>query len=733
MTTRNWVMGYLEKGGLFTDEAKRRRFAEGKLADLDPAIYMRLVQSMGIQQLSGRQRIGDLDKNIREGILRYLYEKEHLVDQAKKERLAQQGLSDLGSETYEDVRQHLVQALKADLEQREIGELDKKVQEGIRAYLHEAGYFLDESKVQRFRRQKLSDLDGRTLTGLERHFGSELIAGLDRQKFVNLDQEVRESVLQFLDSRGYLTNRSERQRLIQHQSLHDLKPATYNDVAHHLGRQRLSGIRGYSFAELDEDTQQTIWHHLKGHGQFTDDFKIELLPYQRTDEFEPELRDGMRSFVLRKLEEDIAQKKTTELGKGLRTRIERYLDEKGYFMDQAKTLKIKETAAADLGADIYEAITQYLGQRLLDSFKDRRVAELGERVQENLWRHLNKVGYSIDSAKRHRYAQLEWGKLSSEIGPKACADLVRYLAQERKREIGHRRVADLADDIRQHLRDYLVGIGYFLDETELAQLDSQTIADLEPEDYEGLALHLGQKQLDEMGDHKLADLPKEMREDIQTHLQAMDYLLNKKKLQAFRERRLADLDEEACTAVLRYLWQQQEKSLREKRISELDDETRGDIRSLLQERSFAADESEMERFKKQRLVDLDSELREDIVRHLGWQQLEKSENKRVMDLDETTRQTIEAFLGQQAMHQVERHVMLLFISQHWIDYLTAIEDLRRGIGLEAFAQRDPLVQYKIRAFKMFEELQASIRRSVVANIFRWQPQPLKLVKTGARQ
>jgi len=85
------------------------------------------------------------------------------------------------------------------------------------------------------------------------------------------------------------------------------------------------------------------------------------------------------------------------------------------------------------------------------------------------------------------------------------------------------------------------------------------------------------------------------------------------------------------------------------------------------------------------------------------------------------------------MHQIEKNVMLHFISQLWIDYLTAIEDLRQGIGLVAFGQRDPLVEYKRRAFQMFGELKDHIRRSVVANIFRWPPQPLKLAKAGVRE
>ena len=76
------------------------------------------------------------------------------------------------------------------------------------------------------------------------------------------------------------------------------------------------------------------------------------------------------------------------------------------------------------------------------------------------------------------------------------------------------------------------------------------------------------------------------------------------------------------------------------------------------------------------------------------------------------------------MSRIERQVLLYTISRLWIDYLTDIEDLRRGIGLEAYGQRDPLVEYKRRAFELFEELGDNIRRTVVRSLFQQPPAPL---------
>jgi preprotein translocase subunit SecA len=84
----------------------------------------------------------------------------------------------------------------------------------------------------------------------------------------------------------------------------------------------------------------------------------------------------------------------------------------------------------------------------------------------------------------------------------------------------------------------------------------------------------------------------------------------------------------------------------------------------------------------------------------------------------------EAELGDEQLRgQVERFVMLRTIDQKWVDYLTQMEHFREGIGLQAYGQRDPLVEYKIEAHKMFDELTAAIKADIVANMFRVQVMP----------
>ncbi|MBI5620786.1 preprotein translocase subunit SecA [Candidatus Gottesmanbacteria bacterium] len=74
------------------------------------------------------------------------------------------------------------------------------------------------------------------------------------------------------------------------------------------------------------------------------------------------------------------------------------------------------------------------------------------------------------------------------------------------------------------------------------------------------------------------------------------------------------------------------------------------------------------------------------------------------------------------MRQIERWVSLQVIDSLWMDHLDAIDDLREGIGLRGYGQRDPLVEYKNEAFSMFERLMASIDSEIVHRIFKVQVQ-----------
>jgi preprotein translocase subunit SecA len=75
-------------------------------------------------------------------------------------------------------------------------------------------------------------------------------------------------------------------------------------------------------------------------------------------------------------------------------------------------------------------------------------------------------------------------------------------------------------------------------------------------------------------------------------------------------------------------------------------------------------------------------------------------------------------IGPELMPLVEKDVMLRTIDWQWMEYLTQMEHFREGVGLRAYGQRDPLVEYKNEALEMFNELRERIQGSIVARIFR---------------
>ena len=80
-------------------------------------------------------------------------------------------------------------------------------------------------------------------------------------------------------------------------------------------------------------------------------------------------------------------------------------------------------------------------------------------------------------------------------------------------------------------------------------------------------------------------------------------------------------------------------------------------------------------------------------------------------------------LGHSIQTQIYRQVLLGAITELWVDYLTRVEALRVSVGLEAYAQADPLVKYKSQASEMFQSLLGDIRAAVIGRIFLYQPRP----------
>ena len=74
--------------------------------------------------------------------------------------------------------------------------------------------------------------------------------------------------------------------------------------------------------------------------------------------------------------------------------------------------------------------------------------------------------------------------------------------------------------------------------------------------------------------------------------------------------------------------------------------------------------------------------------------------------------------GEEVQRLIEKTLILRSIDNLWIEHLTSIEELRQGIGLRGYGQRDPLTEYKREAYNMFERLIATIYEEVIHLILK---------------
>ena len=77
----------------------------------------------------------------------------------------------------------------------------------------------------------------------------------------------------------------------------------------------------------------------------------------------------------------------------------------------------------------------------------------------------------------------------------------------------------------------------------------------------------------------------------------------------------------------------------------------------------------------------------------------------------------EAELGEPLMRELERVMMLRVVDEYWMDHIDAMQELRQGIGLRAYGQSDPVVEYKREGFDMFEQMIAAIQEETLRRLF----------------
>ena len=95
-------------------------------------------------------------------------------------------------------------------------------------------------------------------------------------------------------------------------------------------------------------------------------------------------------------------------------------------------------------------------------------------------------------------------------------------------------------------------------------------------------------------------------------------------------------------------------------------------------------------------------------------------------LGESERTALAGSIGKYVLNEVHRQLLLGAFTELWVEYLTKVEALRISIGMEAYAQRDPLVQYKSQASEMFAQLLEEVRGLVISRAFAARPRRVEI-------
>ncbi len=106
---------------------------------------------------------------------------------------------------------------------------------------------------------------------------------------------------------------------------------------------------------------------------------------------------------------------------------------------------------------------------------------------------------------------------------------------------------------------------------------------------------------------------------------------------------------------------------------------------------------------------------------------------RIIESAKTFYRKKEEMISSELMARLERYAMLSVIDQKWKEHLREMDDLKEGIGLRAYGQKDPLIEYKGEAFKLFVALLEDIRNEVVSFAFKFFPQAPDEVQNRRRR
>ncbi len=121
------------------------------------------------------------------------------------------------------------------------------------------------------------------------------------------------------------------------------------------------------------------------------------------------------------------------------------------------------------------------------------------------------------------------------------------------------------------------------------------------------------------------------------------------------------------------------------------------------------------------LDQLDQRMQDHIIELTGQERFTQLGQQPLIGFAPEEREQVTSVLGWRLQNEIYRQILLGVISEQWVEYLTKVEALRVSIGLEAYAQRNPLVEYKGKASELFRALLRDVRVGAISRMFTTQP------------
>ena len=737
VATRQQVLGVAQRLGLLSAPDRRASVLDLTIADLGENHLLGFGLYLARQSLGESRALGELPDRLRSEIANRLRESGTLDDPQRVEALASMRLSDLGEPAASGLRQALADRLLDDLAVKTMEEMPADTRALVHRALAGTGYFIDPERVGWYERRTLAQLPSDLLQGIEQHLGSILWHEIEHIPFRDLAPDLRDLLLAVMDGEGILPERAERLRLTQVGQLSGLHKKDAQAIARHLGRRWLVQIRDKRPAALPDRDREAVWAYVRDQGFVSDRDKEELFPYMRLDEFGSETRRSVESALMESHASILDSQPIDRLPASVQADIRTRLAQAGYFVDGARAHDAESLPASQLPAGLQRAVYDAFAESVLadsslleglfepdapipsDSLRGIPAGRLAAPLQSALWHYLDEAGYFLDEARRSEILEKRLGDLGEEVQ----AELRRDLAAQIGAEVAGKPVAELGDELRQALREAVEAQGFFESRVAQARALGQPLGGLSRTDQDALALEIGLDRLGSWSSSSLSDLPRQDQEPLLALMQEQGWFLDSAKLERLGASRLGDLDD--LQDLVAALAEEELDRLRQRTLEELPRTQRLWAYGLLFERGVRSSEGQMRSIRSRTLGDLEPGAGQDMARFLGSAAAQDMARTRVRDLDPQFQELLSLHLGRRIMGRVQRRVLLDAISRLWIDYLTDIEDLRRGIGLEAYGQRDPLVEYKRRAYELFEQLTENIRRTVVRSVFRQAAVPLE--------